>query len=275
MKLNDILEQISINGDFPIDLAEVALLLAAADEYEDLDVQAYISELNGMAREARAFVLGRTLSKRIDGLSRFLFHEMGFHGNTKDYYDPRNSYLNEVMDRRTGIPITLSILTMAIGKRVGLQIAGVGLPGHFIVRATSEAEEVLFDPFHGGRQLELADCENLVSHATGSPANFTPEHLRSISMLNVLGRLLNNLKSIYLRNEDLRRASLVLCHLGALFPEDPRHSRDLGMCCYKFGDYRSATEMLVTYLGLSKEGEDHEAICELLDQAMAEIALLN
>src|SRR5207245_2321666 len=124
---------------------ELALGLAR-DEYPDLDVEAYLSELAGMAHEAARYLRGG-LEARVTGLCRYLFHEMGFRGNQQDYYDPRNSYLNQVLDRRTGIPIALSVVAMAVGNRAGLEVVGVGLPGHFVVKAVADGQEILFDPF--------------------------------------------------------------------------------------------------------------------------------
>src|SRR5262245_16427153 len=133
MKIDDALARLAREPAAPLDLAELGLQLAR-DEYPDLDVEAYLAELDGMAHEARRYVRG-DLAARVTGLCRYLFHEMGFHGNTREYYDARNSYLNDVLDRRTGIPISLSAVTMAVGARAGLTIHGVGLPGHFVVKA--------------------------------------------------------------------------------------------------------------------------------------------
>src|SRR5260370_41619798 len=124
MNLDHALSLLARDPAAPLDLAELALTLAR-DEYADLDVEAYLAELDGMAREAQAY-LGGNLEARVRGLCRYLFHEMGFHGNANAYYDPRNSYLNDVLDRRTGIPITLSAVAIAVGKRAGLDVAGVG-----------------------------------------------------------------------------------------------------------------------------------------------------
>src|SRR5262249_18663494 len=160
-------DQLAANADVPLDLAELALHLAR-EEYAELDADAYLAELAGMAHEARRYVRGN-LSARVDGLCRYLFHDMGFRGNVREYYDPRNSYLNQVLDQRTGIPITLSLVAMAVGQRSGLNVVGVGLPGHFVAKAVAGGEEILFDPFHGGRRLTVRDCENLVEQVTGSP----------------------------------------------------------------------------------------------------------
>src|SRR5438552_8487835 len=151
MNLNATLEALAQDPVAPLDLAELALSLAR-DEYPDLDVEAYLGELDGMAHEARRYLRG-DLAARVSGLCRYLFHDMGFRGNQADYYDPRNSYLNQVLDRRLGIPITLSAVAMAVGRRAGLEVAGVGLPGHFVAKAVLDGREVLFDPFHGGRVL--------------------------------------------------------------------------------------------------------------------------
>src|SRR5438270_3859633 len=136
MELDQALDQLAHDATAPLDVAELALCLAR-DEYANLDVEAYLSELTGMAHEAKNY-LGGSIEARVFGLCRYLFHEMGFRGNVQDYYDPRNSYLNEVLDRRTGLPITLAVVAMAIGRRAGLQIAGIGLPGHFVAMASAD-----------------------------------------------------------------------------------------------------------------------------------------
>src|SRR3989442_11414643 len=150
-----------------LDLAELALELAR-DEYPNLDVEAYLSELDGMAHEAKTYLRGN-LDARVTGLCLYLFHEMGFRGNRQEYHDPRNSYLNQVLDRRTGIPITLSAVAMAVGRRAGLEVAGVGLPGHFIAKAVAGGPENLFDPFHRGRRLSPQQCEELGQQGTSIP----------------------------------------------------------------------------------------------------------
>src|SRR5713101_5501637 len=160
LRLDSALQRLARDPAAPLDLAEIALLLAR-DEFPNLDVEAHLNELAAMAHEVKSYLRGH-LAHQVQGLCRYLFHEMGFRGNTRDYYDPRNSYLNQVLDRRTGIPISLSAVAMAVGQRAGLQVVGVGLPGHFIAKAVAEDREVLFDPFHGGRLLTPTDCQNLV-----------------------------------------------------------------------------------------------------------------
>src|SRR5437870_9559773 len=157
MQLDSALETLARDPAAPLDLAEIALLLAR-DEFSFLDVEGQLNELNAMANEVKPYLSGH-LAHQVQGLCRYLFHEMGFRSNPRDYYDPRNSYFNQVLERRLGIPISLSAVTMAIGQRAGMTIAGVGLPGHFIVKASDPRQQILLDPFHGGRILSLADCE--------------------------------------------------------------------------------------------------------------------
>ena len=157
--------------------------------------------LDGMAHEARAYLRG-PLEAQVAGLCRYLFHEMGFRGNEQDYYDPANSYLHLVLDRRKGNPISLSAVAMAVGARAGLELQGVGLPGHFVVKAVGAESELIFDPFHGGRRLHSSDCELLVQQVTGKPFEATPATLTGIPLALMVQRMLVNLKGIYLgRNE--------------------------------------------------------------------------
>src|ERR1019366_8435544 len=172
LKLDSALEKLSRDPAAPLDLAEIALLLAR-DEFPFLDVEGQLHELTTLAHEVQPYLRGH-LAHQVQGLCRYLFHEMGFRGNQRDYYDPRNSYFNQVLERRMGIPISLSAITMAIGRRAGLSIAGIGLPGHFIVKATNADQEILLDPFDGGRILSLADCVFLVQQATGMPFEESP-----------------------------------------------------------------------------------------------------
>src|SRR6516165_1405336 len=187
-----------------------------------------------MAHEARRY-LGGSLEARARGLCRYLFHDCGFRGNVQDYYDPRNSYLNEVLDRRTGIPITLSAVAIGVGRRAGLDLVGVGLPGHFVAKALAEGEEVLFDPFHGGRLLTVGECEVLVEQVTGTPFEATSEALLPVTAGSFLLRMLNNLKGSYLRLGDFPRSVRVIERLRRLDPGDVVQQRDLGVTLMRTG----------------------------------------
>ncbi len=257
----------------PLDLGEVALLLAR-DEYPGLDVEASLAELDGMAHEARPHLRGR-LEKRVAGLCRYLFHDLGFRGNQGNYYDPRNSYLNDVLDRRTGIPITLSAVAMVVGQRAGLKVVGVGLPGHFVAKAVGESREVLFDPYHGGRVLTPEQCEALVEQAAGTPFVATPETLRPVPLGPIVQRMLNNLKGAYLRAGDCGRTIRVLNRLRQLCPDDPLQRRDLGAVLLKSGQPGKAISHLQAYLDARPKAADAADVRYLLEQSRGAVARWN
>ncbi len=189
---------------------------------------------------------------------------MGFHGNVRDYYDPRNSYLNVVMERRTGIPISLSAVTIAIGRRAGLHVVGVGLPGHFIAKAVDGGGEVLIDPYHGGRVLTSADCTNLVRQVTGLAFEASPLTLQPHPPGLIVQRMLNNLKAIYLGQKDWARTARVLERLRQLDPYDLGLRRDLGVCLARHGQPGKALDHLQAYLDAEPEASDAATVGEIL-----------
>ncbi len=273
MNLDKVLNVLSRDPGASFDVAEIALELAR-DEYPQLDVEAYLAELTGMAHEARTQLKGN-LPARVAGLCRYLFHDMGFRGNREDYYDPRNSYLNQVLDRRTGIPISLSVVALAVGTRAGLEIVGVGLPGHFVVKAIAGRQEVLFDPFHGGRLLTPEHCERLVEQVTGMPFRATPANLEALALGRMVQRMLTNLKAVYLRDGDFARAARVIQRLRRLDPHDPLQQRDLGVSLLRAGQPGKAIDPLSAYLAISPSVADAEAVRQLLERARAEVARWN
>jgi regulator of sirC expression with transglutaminase-like and TPR domain len=258
----------------PLDVAEVALHLAR-DEYPQLDVDAMLGELRGMAREARQRMHG-PVDTQFRGLCRYLFHDLGFRGNIENYYDPRNSYLNEVLDRRLGIPITLSVIAMAVGARAGVHVVGVGLPGHFIAKLIADnGREQLFDPFHGGRLLTPEECEALVHQAAGIEFQAVPDSLRAVPTGLILQRMLSNLKGIYLQQSDFRRAARVIGRLRQLTPDDPLQTRDLGASLLHAEEPGRAIDLLQEYLQACPKAEDAEAVGKLLRQAREAVARWN
>jgi regulator of sirC expression with transglutaminase-like and TPR domain len=273
MNLDEALTLLARDPAAPLDLAEVALTLAR-DEYPDLDVDAYLSELEGMAHELR-HRLRDGPEARVAALCRYLFHDMGFHGNTKDYYDARNSYLNEVLDRRTGLPIALAAVAIAVGNRAGLEVFGVGLPGHFIAKAVADGREVLFDPFHGGRRLTPEDCEVLVEQAAGLKIAATPELLQAAPLGQIVLRMLTNLKGVYLRAGDFPRAVRVIERLRQLVPDDPMQLRDLGASLVQAGEPGRAIDPLQAYLRATPQAGDRETVRQMIDQAKAAVARWN
>jgi regulator of sirC expression with transglutaminase-like and TPR domain len=271
--LDSLLQRLAQDPAADVDLAHVALLLAA-DEYPDLDVDSYLARLDDLADRAGPHLAG-SLTQVAAGLAHFLFEEEAFAGNTAEYYDPRNSYLNDVLDRKLGIPITLSVLAMAIGRRTGLEVYGVGLPGHFIAKVVHFGEEVLFDPFHGGQLLSPQACEKLIETVTGRPFVLTPELLEATPPGMILLRMLNNLRGIYAQREDFARTIRVLNRQRQLSPGDLSLRRDLGVTMVRAGKHGPAIDHLKTYLESAPYAEDAEEVRQALGRALAEVARWN
>jgi regulator of sirC expression with transglutaminase-like and TPR domain len=271
--LDSLLELLALDPAADVDLAVVALHLAV-DEYPDLDVPVYLDRLAELANRARPY-LGGSLEECVTGLCRFLFDDEGFAGNTDHYYDPRNSYLNEVLDRKLGIPITLSMLAMAVGRHVELNIVGVGLPGHFIAKAVRDGKQVLFDPFHGGDLLTPEGCEELVTAVTGRAFPMTPDLLAPTPPGLIVIRMLNNLRSIYTQQEDFVRVARVLGRLWQLVPADEALRRDIGAALLRSGKPGPAIDHLRAYLEAAPNAADAEDVRTLLGRALADVARWN
>ena len=208
-----------------IGLAETALWVAA-EEYPDLDVPAYLARLDAMAQEAGPRVRAAgSLAERVDCLNDYLFRERGFSGNHERYDDPRNSFLNEVLDRGRGLPITLSIVYVEVGQRLGLPVCGVGFPGHFLAKLEGESE-ILVDAFFGCT-LTRDDCTERLRAVLGADAQLVPrDHLRAATTREILARLLTNLKQLYGRAGDWLRTLACSDRLLLLMPDSPSELRD-------------------------------------------------
>jgi regulator of sirC expression with transglutaminase-like and TPR domain len=273
LHLDKALERLARDPAAHLDLAEIALLMSR-DEFPQLDVEAHLNEIDAMAHEARPYLRGH-LAHQVQGLCRYLFHEMGFRGNVDNYYDPRNSYFNAVLERRLGIPITLSAVTMAIGQRAGLHVVGVGLPGHFIVKAMDPRQEILIDPFHGGRVLSLTDCETLVQQSTGVPFEATALALQPIPLGVMVSRMFNNLRGIYFKSQDWQRSIRVIERMRILQPQDASLRRDLGACYVRIGQPGKAISHLRHYVEVAQDADDIDKIRDLLKTAVTTVAQWN
>lgn len=260
--------------DHELDLARAALLIAR-DEYPDLSVPDYLRRLDGIAREARrAVAKPRGARELIERLSAFLFEDAGFRGNAEDYYDPRNSYFNDVLDRRIGIPITLSVLYMEIGRRLGHAIEGVGLPGHFIVRLSGR-EELFIDPFNRGEILDRQDCVEKVRRLFGEPVDDTPALLPIATKHQILTRMLNNLKSIYLRQDLFAKALPVVDKILLLGPDNPVELRDRGLILLRLKRFSDARAQIEHFLAVCPRDEDSAEMTQEADQLMTWLKQLN
>jgi regulator of sirC expression with transglutaminase-like and TPR domain len=218
-----------------------AALAVARIEYPELPAPHSLALLDDLA--ARSGVAGAGGRRALDRLCSFLFEGEGFRGNADDYYDPRNSCLNDVLDRHLGIPITLAVVTMEVGRRVGLDIQGIGLPGHFCVGARIGDELEIRDPFAGGRVLGRADAEAVASRAVGRAVKLSDAHFAPTSRTQIVVRMLRNLESIYARREDWAKALAVIDRLLVVDADAPGHRRDRGTVLVKLGElHRGATE---------------------------------
>ena len=261
-------------GGEPFDIVEAAFLVCL-EEYPELDLGRERDRLDRLSAEAASRVTALTNPfARLDGLRSFLFEEQGFHGNHDDYEDPRNCYLNEVMERRMGIPLTLSLVFMQVARAAGFEVRGVGLPGHFVSRVTFGERTLLVDAFHGGQVITPEDCRELVVRATGRPSLYRPELLGGATARTTLCRLLLNLKRIYLAREDYPRALAAVERLLIVAPDDPREVRDRGFLQAYLGRPVAAVADLEAYLSLAPSAPDADTVrgrLAWLRRRMAEI----
>lgn len=254
------LSRLTQQRDEDIDLARAALLLARR-EYPSLAVEPYVERLDAIAAAVRARLAGDASPQRaIEELNRQLFEVEGFRGNEREYYDPRNSYLNEVLERKLGIPITLSVAYMEVARRVGLPTVGVGLPGHFLVRAHTPEGDVLLDPFHGGKALTEADCQERLDRVYGGLVRLEPPMLQPVSKRMILVRILNNLKTIYLTLGEFDRAYDVVQEILVLEPSSLPDLRDRGLLHYRQNRWPDALSDLRKYLMLAHDADDREQV---------------
>ena len=246
-----------------IDLAEAALVIAA-HEYPGLDVNAYLARIAEMAETLKGR-LRRDISPTdaLITLNRYLFEELGFSGNTADYYDPRNSYLNEVLDRRLGIPITLSLLCIEVGRRIGLALHGVSFPGHFLVKCVVRDGVVVIDPYARGASLSLDDLQQRLRALRGDtpPPDMVQHMLAAAGRKDILVRLLRNLKSNYLERRDLARALAAADRIIELVPRAADEYRDRAGIYLDLECFRAALSDFRDYLML-KPGADDSAVVQ-------------
>lgn len=245
-----------------IDLGYAALVMAQP-EYPGLDIEAYVRSIDRLAEQVRKKV--RTVMdpyRLIAGINDVLFAEEGIRGNRDNYYDPRNSFLNEVLERKLGIPITISVLYIEVARRLGLTLHGVGLPGHFLVKYVGEEEETVIDPFHSGQVRSVEELQALLNEIYGGKVAFRSEFLSPVTKRQVLQRMLHNLKAIYLRQGDLLKSLSAVERLAILDPSSAQEIRDRGLLYLRLECVPQAVEDLEAYLRLAPEAEDADAIRE-------------
>lgn len=243
-----------------IDLARTALLVAAEND-PTLDVDTEMARLDAWAGE-----LGRRLDpawnnlQRLARLRTFMYEDLGFKGDVRGYYSPANSMLHSVMERRLGIPLTLSIVFMEIGWRIGVPFEGVGFPGHFLVRLTGEPGDLLLDPYDHGASVHEEDCRRMIELTTGGTVPYDPSMIRSLGKRDMIARLLFNLKISCLKAGDDPGALSAVERLLLLHPDEPPELRDRGLLLYRMDRYREARASFEGYLRARPDALDREVI---------------
>ena len=261
------------------DLAEGALLLAA-HEYPDLDIDACLQQLQDMADTLRKRLRPDiSPSETLIALNHYLFDELGFRGNAADYYDPRNSYLNDVMERRLGIPISLSVLYIDVGRRLGLPLEGISFPSHFLVKCTLRTGVLVLDPYAKGASLSAEDLRRRLGDdaqaASGSYAALLQTMLRTASVPEILARMLRNLKAIYLHHRDLPKALWAADRILTLMPGAASEYRERGLIYLELECFRAALTDLQSYAGLAPEAAAAEDIASTIAELQQRAARLN
>jgi regulator of sirC expression with transglutaminase-like and TPR domain len=263
--------------DADLPLLETALLIAR-DEYPSLDPGAYLAEIDGHARRLEASLApDLDIPSKLTAINHFLYRELGFSGNQQQYDDPRNSYLNEVFDRRLGIPITLAVVHIELMRRLGLALEGISFPGHYLVRLPVDGGIVVMDPFNQGRPIGF---EELRQRATSHMQGGTPTDAQLIQILEpassrvTLMRMLRNLQSIYQARDDFERTARCADRILKLAPDQPEALRDRGMAYAQLGHSLGARADLGRYLALRPDAADAETVrIGLIDASLGRSAL--
>lgn len=275
--------QILRREDARIDLARACLMIAE-DAYPGLDVERYVGEIERLAMRLRARMpQNSSAEERVVALNQFLYEDLGYWGNTDDYYDPRNSYLNEVIERKTGIPITMSILYMELGRRVGLPLEGVSFPGHFLVRLRLRGGMLVLDPFSGGAPQSEDDLRKRVKRvipdgvADDLPASELPldQFLEPATNRQILSRVLRNLKGIYREADKPERMLDVLNRMLLVTPGASAELRDRGYIYQRLECYRAALKDLTDYSEREPDAPDLDEVRGKLLELSALCARLN
>ncbi|MGB5972456.1 MAG: tetratricopeptide repeat protein [Nodosilinea sp.] len=249
-----------------VSLARAALYIAQ-EEYPYLEADDHLAMLDRMAE---------TLSQRlpadlyplkiIRAVNDYLFGELNFRGNSEEYYDPRNSFLNDVLERRVGIPITLSLVYLELAHRVGFPMVGVSVPGHFLIRPTVDEMDIFVDPFHRGEIMFEQDCRSRLKQMFGDAARLEPHHLAPIAPAMFLVRMITNLKMIYLQNRDVPKAMDAIDRILLIYPEAVGEWRDRGLINYQQGQLDNARLDLERYLYERPEASDAFEIRRVIEQ---------
>src|SRR5581483_5379863 len=261
--------------DEKIDLIRGALAIART-EYPRLEIEEYAGRIDKMAGRASSLAAGLNPQRTLAALNKVVFEEANLRGNREDYYDPRNSFLNDVLDRGLGIPITLSIIYMEVARRVGLQLAGVGMPGHFLLKHYGEdGQERLIDCFNRGDIVTRQDCQTRLDDIYSGEMKLRPEFLHPISRRQILTRMLNNLKTVYLSTRNFRKALPLADLVLMIYPRSAEDLKQRALLRYSMGMQGLAAEDLDQYLKMAPSASDAEEIRQMSLSIRRMQALMN
>jgi regulator of sirC expression with transglutaminase-like and TPR domain len=261
--------------DCAIPLAETALLMAC-EEYPQLEISPYLDQLDAMASAVRSKMRSSdSPMQTIDHINGVLFDELGFRGNRENYYDPRNSFFNDVLERRVGIPITLSAVYLEVARRLPFPISGVGMPSHFLVKYADRSQEIFLDPFNHGSIVTREDCARRLSESFGGSVEFTERFLDAVTHRQILLRMLNNLKAIYVEARSFDKSLAMVDMLLLIEPDDPLQYRDRGLLHRQLRHFSRAARDIEQYLKMVPEAKDKKEMREQLQDLRRIQAMMN
>lgn len=247
--------------DDQIDLLRAALAMARV-EYPHVDVEAYVRQVEDLARRVSALVReSGDPEQSIAAVNRVLFEEEMFRGNTADYHNPRNSFLNDVFDRRLGIPITLALVYMEVGRRAGFPLLGVGFPGHFLLKHYDiSGRALIIDVFERGKLVTEADCQRRLDAAYSGQLTLQPEFLMAVTRRQMLTRILNNLRTVYVSRRNFRKAVEIVDLVLVIYPRSPEDVKQRALLRHNLEDYRGALADFEDYVKMLPDASDAEEV---------------
>jgi regulator of sirC expression with transglutaminase-like and TPR domain len=254
---------------------DLAALQIGTIEYPEVAPGHFVDILDSYGRE-----LGERISAEADGeefihaMNEYMFEELGFQGNQDEYYHPANSCLNEVLTKRVGIPITLSVVYMEIARRAGRTVHGIGLPGHFIVQYEDSEVTAFIDPYHSGRLMFDTECYELAHEITGLDVSTDPNVLRPVSKRQILVRMLNNLRSVYFQRQQPIKAIEVLSLLIEADPQSADEYKQRGVCLAQVSRFEQARSDLQMYLALAPDAADRQPVEQQIERITRYLAAL-
>jgi len=268
-------QQLVTLPDGAIPLAEAALLMAC-EEYPQLEISPYLDQLDEIAARIKPHVAENASPRdKVTTINEVLFDDFGFRGNSDDYYDPRNSFFNDVLDRRIGIPITLSAVYLEVARRVNFPMFGVGMPGHFIVKYADPHEEFFLDPFHNGVIMTADDCREWIKARFGDALEFSERLLARVTPRQILSRMLNNLKKIYVDSQAFDKGLNIVDMMLMVYPDDLDQYRDRGLMKIQLRRFEAAAKDLEHFVKNSQESEDRKKVEEQLKDLRRIQAMMN